>query len=120
MARYPEFSRSTNLESKLIKLFVFVNFEQTVRFGSLKPFTVRKIGDFPHFLSALASNNQFIIKLVKLWPGKATLYSSDRARSCDRMASLVGDRGPVLRVQGWALTRMRNISSVVRRGREGS
>ena len=36
---------------------------------SLKPFTVRKIGDFPHFLSALASNNQFIIKLVKMWPG---------------------------------------------------
>ena len=23
----------------------------------------------PHFLSALASNNQFIIKLVKMWPG---------------------------------------------------
>ena len=38
-------------------------------FGSLHPFTVRKIGDFPHFLSALASNNQFIIKLVKMWPG---------------------------------------------------
>ena len=33
------------------------------------PFTVRKIGDFPHFLSALASNNQFIIKLVMMWPG---------------------------------------------------
>ena len=28
-----------------------------------------KIGDFPHFLPALASNNQFIIKLVKMWPG---------------------------------------------------
>ena len=69
MARYPEFSRSTNLESKLIKLFVFVNFEQTVHFGSLEPFTVHKIGDFPHFLSALASNNRFIIKLVKMWPG---------------------------------------------------
>ena len=38
-------------------------------FGSLQPFTARKIGDFPHFLSALASNNQFIIKLVKMWPG---------------------------------------------------
>ena len=23
----------------------------------------------PHFLSALPSNNQFIIKLVKMWPG---------------------------------------------------
>ena len=69
MARSPVFSRSTNLESKLIKLFVFVNFEQTVRFGSLELFTVRKIGDFPHFLSALASNNRFIIKLAKMWPG---------------------------------------------------
>ena len=28
-----------------------------------------KIGDFPRFLSALASNNLFIIKLVKMWPG---------------------------------------------------
>ena len=70
VARYPEFSRSTNLESRLIKLFVFANFEQTVRFGSLEPFTVRKIGDFPHLLPAMASNNQFIIKLVKMWPGR--------------------------------------------------
>ena len=28
-----------------------------------------KLGIFPHFLSALASNIQFIIKLVKMWPG---------------------------------------------------
>ena len=63
------FSWSTNLESKLIEFFVFVNFKRTVRFGSLHPFTVRKIGEFPHFLSALTSNNQFIIKLVKMWPG---------------------------------------------------
>ena len=61
------FSRSTNLESKLIEFFVFVNFSNTVCFGSLKPFTVRKIG---HFVSALASNNQFKIKLVKMWPGE--------------------------------------------------
>ena len=73
VAHYAEFSWSTNLEPKLIKLFVFVNFEQTVHFGSLEPFTVCKIGDFPLFLSALASNNQFIIKLVKMWPG-GTLY----------------------------------------------
>ena len=33
----------------------------------LKSFTVYKIGDFPHFLSVLASNNQFITKLVKMW-----------------------------------------------------
>ena len=39
----------------------------TVSFGSLQPFTVHKIGDFPHFLSALASNNQFI---VKMWSGR--------------------------------------------------
>ena len=42
-------------------------------FGSLRPFTVRKTGDFPHFLSALASNNAFIIKLVKMWPGGTPL-----------------------------------------------
>ena len=69
VAGNPVFSRSTNLESKLIEFFVFVNFKRTVRFGSLHPLTVRKIGDFPHFLSALTSNNQFIIKLVKMWPG---------------------------------------------------
>ena len=62
-------SRSTNLESKLIDFFVLLKFQRTVSFGSLQPFTVRKIGDFPHFLSALASNNQFIIKLVKMWSG---------------------------------------------------
>ena len=65
----PVFSRLTNLESKLIEFFVFVNFERTVSFGSLQLFTVRKIGDFPHFLLALASNNAFIIKLVKMWTG---------------------------------------------------
>ena len=69
MAQYPGFLRSTNLESKLIDFFVLLKFYRTVRFESLKPFTVRKIGDFPRFLSALPSNNQFIIKLVKMWPG---------------------------------------------------
>ena len=49
------------------------------------------------------------------WP---RLYSSGRARSCDRMPNLVGDRGPVLRVLGWALTRMRNIALVLRCSRE--
>ena len=44
------------------------------------------------------------------WP---RLYSLGRPRSCDRMPSLVGDRGPVLRVLGWALTRMPNISLVL-------
>ena len=32
--------------------------------------TVRKIGEFHSCLSALTSNNQFIIKLVKMWPGR--------------------------------------------------
>ena len=40
-------------------------------FGNLQPFTVRILGDFPSFLSALASNNAFIIKLVKMWLGGA-------------------------------------------------
>ena len=45
------------------------------------------------------------------WP---RLYSLGRPRSCDHMPSLVGDRGLVLLVLGWALTRMRNISLVLR------
>ena len=45
------------------------------------------------------------------WP---RLYSSGRPRSCNRMPSLVGDSGPMLRVLGWALTRMRNIPLVLR------
>ena len=60
VARSRVFSRSTNLESKPIDFFVWLKLYQTVSFGSLPPFTVRKIGDFPHFLSALPSNNQFI------------------------------------------------------------
>ena len=40
------------------------------------------------------------------WP---RLYSLGRPRSCDRMPRLVVDRGPMLRVLGWALTRMRDI-----------
>ena len=50
------------------------------------------------------------------WP---ILYSLGRARSCDRIPSLVGDRGSVLRVLGWALTRMRDISLLVQ-SRDGS
>ena len=48
------------------------------------------------------------------------LYSLGRPRSCDRMPSLVGGRGPVLRVLGWALTRMRNISLVLTCRRQAS
>ena len=46
-------------------------------FGSLEPFTVCKIGDFPYFLSALTSNKQFIIKLVKMWPGGTFMWWSE-------------------------------------------
>ena len=79
--RWPEFSKSTNLESKLKKLFVVVNFYHAVRFGSLEPFTVSKIGDFPHFLSALASDNQSIMKLVKMWHGGTGWNFEDKLRS---------------------------------------
>ena len=43
------------------------------------------------------------------WP---RLYSSGRPRFCDHMPNPVDDRGPVLRVLGWALslTRIHNIS----------
>ena len=71
-------SMSTNLESKLINCFVLLNFYCTVSFGSLQPFTVRKI---PHLLLALASNNQFVIKLVKMWSGRTGQNFEDKPRS---------------------------------------
>ena len=58
----PAFLRSTKLESKLMDVFAFLNF-------SRQPV----LGVFIHSLSVkfsqLPSNNQFIIKLVKMWPG---------------------------------------------------
>ena len=61
MVGYPVFLRSTNLEIHADRLFVFLFCEQIVSFGrSLQSFTVRILGDFPGFLSALASNNAFI------------------------------------------------------------
>ena len=49
------------------------------------------------------------------WP---RLYSLGRPRSCDRKPSLVGDRGPVLRVLGGDLTRMRNLLLVLEKKAE--
>ena len=49
------------------------------------------------------------------WP---RLYSLGRPRSCNRMPSLVVDRGPMLRVLGWALTRMRDIPLLLQCSRE--
>ena len=48
------------------------------------------------------------------WPRVSSL---DRARSCGRMPSLVGDSGQVLGVQ--ALTRMRNLPFVLQCHRKG-
>ena len=44
------------------------------------------------------------------WP---RVYSLGRPRSCGRIPSLVGDSGKVLGVQGWALTRRRNLLLVL-------
>ena len=49
------------------------------------------------------------------WP---RLYSLGRPRSCDCMPSLVVDRGPMLRVLGWALTRMRDIPLLLQWSKE--
>ena len=46
------------------------------------------------------------------------LYSMGRPRTCDRMPSLVVDRGPMLRVLGWALTRMRDTLLLLQCSRE--
>ena len=66
---YPVFLRSTNLEIHVDRLYVFLICYQIVSFGTLQSFTVCILGDFPSFLSALASNNAFIMKLVKMWSG---------------------------------------------------
>ena len=47
---HPGFSRSTNLESKLIDFFAFLSFSQIVSFESLQHFTIHTIGNFPSFL----------------------------------------------------------------------
>ena len=60
-------------------------------------------------------------KLVCRSSRKATsprLYSLGRPRSCDRIPSLIVDRGPMLRVLGWALTRMRDIPLLLQCSRE--
>ena len=69
VAQYPGFLRLTNLEIHAGILFAFLICKQIVSFGGHQSFTVRILGDFPHFLSELPSNNQFAIKLVKMWPG---------------------------------------------------
>ena len=54
------------------------------------------------------------------WPQWPRLYLLSRTKSRGRMPSLVGDRGQVLRVLDWALTRMRNLSLVLPSGSQGS
>ena len=51
------------------------------------------------------------------WP---RLYSLGRPKSCDRMPSLVVDRGAMFQVLDWALTRMRAIpfSAIEKNGEE--
>ena len=51
------------------------------------------------------------------WP---RLYLLSRPMSRGRMPTLVGDRGQVLRVLGLALTRIHNLSLVLRSGTQGS
>ena len=51
------------------------------------------------------------------WP---RLYLLSRPRSRGRMPSPVGDCSQVLRVQGWALTRMHNLSLVLHCVTQGS
>ena len=38
-------------------------------FGGHQSRALSVYGDFPYYLSALPSNSQFIIKLLKMWPG---------------------------------------------------
>ena len=56
------------------------------------------------------------------WPRLqwSRLYLLSRPRSHGRMPSLAGDSGQVLGVQGWASTRMRNLSLVLHSATQGS
>ena len=62
-------------------------------------------------------------KLASRRSRKATVAKTvllSRPRSRGRMPSLVGDRGQVLQVLGWALTRIRNLSLVLQSDSQGS
>ena len=65
MVRYPVFLRlEIHADRYLLNLLA--------NSGNLQSITVRILGDFPSFLSELASNNAFIkFKLVKMWLGGA-------------------------------------------------
>ena len=49
-------------------LLCLLNLLANSQFWKSSTFTVCIIGDIPSFLSTLASNNAFIIKIVKMWP----------------------------------------------------
>ena len=53
----------SKLESKLEYFFSRINCFQIDNFGIVQNFTIHIIGDFTSFLSALASNNAFLIKM---------------------------------------------------------
>ena len=57
----------------------------------------------------LACERKLASRSSTKWP---RLYLLSRPRSHGRMPSLVGDGGQVLRVLGWALTRIRNLPLV--------
>ena len=60
----PVFLRLTNLEIHADRLIALLICWQIVSLGNLESFTVRILGDFPSFLSALASNNAFIAERI--------------------------------------------------------
>ena len=72
------------MESKLIDFFAFLSFLANSQFWES---SVRTIGNFPGFLSALASNNAFIIKLVMMWTSR-TLVGTLKI-SLDRLTFFV-------------------------------
>ena len=67
VAHSPVFLRVNKPGVQADRIFCLCKLLAHSPFQELQPFTDCKIV-VSHFLSALASNNQFIIKLVKIWP----------------------------------------------------
>ena len=104
-----EFTTQQNVDPIL---WDFVTLTQTARARRSIGNTTGEVSSHAQVNEVPACESKLVLEAAERpqWP---RLYSLGRPRSCDRMPSLVGDCGPVLRVLGWALTRMRDISLVL-------
>ena len=74
MVLNPVFLRSTNLEIHADRLVLILNLLADSQFWESSIVHCPYTWNLPSFLSALASNNAFIFKLVKMWLGGALMH----------------------------------------------